>query len=227
MAFSSLHRFIRRATISSTTTVLQVDGLCFGYPQCPLFVNLSLRVPPGVSLVRGGDGGGKTTLLRLLAGDLPADAGSLHIKGIGLDSAPTAYRQQVFWVDPRMTTFDQLTPKDYFASLRTTYPQFATQSLGNLTSGLSLTEHLDKPIYMLSTGSKRKVWLVAAFASGADLTMLDEPFAALDKSSIAFVMQQLRDLAQRAGRACLVAHYDALIDAQGEVPLASQIDLGD
>jgi ABC-type multidrug transport system ATPase subunit len=204
---------------------LQVKHLCFGYPQQPLFNGLSLHAPPGVTLVRGGDGTGKTTLLRLLAGELAADAGTLSLHGVDLGSNPAAYRKQVFWVDPRSTAFDQIAPHAYFQSLRSQYPHWHHPTLNACIEGLSLTPHLDKPLYMLSTGSKRKVWLAAAFASGAALTLLDSPFAALDKPSIVFVMQLLRQAAQpntqNTGRAWVVAHYEAL----GDVDLACCLDL--
>lgn len=207
--------------------ILQANQLCYGYPQHALFTNLSLQVPAGVSLLRGGDGRGKTTLLRLLAGDVTPDAGDLQIKGADLRTAPALYRQQVYWVEPRSSAFDPVSPTDYFALLRGQYPLWDATALDALTRGLSLAEHLHKPMYMLSTGSKRKVWLAAAFASGAALVLLDDPFAALDKPSIAFVMQQLRSLAQQQVQACVVAHYAALADAQGTLPLAATIDLGD
>jgi energy-coupling factor transporter ATP-binding protein EcfA2 len=74
---------------------------------------------------------------------------------------------------------------------------------------------------MLSTGSKRKVWLAAAFASGAAVTLLDEPFAALDKASINLVLELLQDAAIHATRAWVVADYEA---PRG-VPLALTISL--
>jgi hypothetical protein len=58
---------------------------------------------------------------------------------------------------------------------------------------------MDKKLFMLSTGSKRKVWLAAGFASGADLLLLDEPFAALDAPSIAFVKELLQDISAHPG----------------------------
>jgi energy-coupling factor transporter ATP-binding protein EcfA2 len=62
---------------------------------------------------------------------------------------------------------------------------------------------------MLSTGTKRKVWLTAAFAAGCSVTLLDEPFAALDRASIDFVNQQLQEAhAQRQG-VWVVCDYDA------------------
>ncbi|OGB33705.1 MAG: ABC transporter [Burkholderiales bacterium RIFCSPLOWO2_12_FULL_61_40] len=203
--------------------VLQCDGLCFHYPQRTLFAGLSARIPPGVTLVRGGDGSGKTTLLRLLAGTLPAQAGALQANGVSLQSQPETYRQQVFWADPQSTVFDQASPLDYFKTVQRSHPRFDEALAHELAQGLSLAPHLDKPLYMLSTGSKRKVWLAAAFASGAAVTLLDDPFAALDKTSIAFVMELLHDAADHSSRAWLLAHYQA----PGDVPLALTIDLGD
>jgi ABC-type multidrug transport system ATPase subunit len=206
-----------------TPTVLQAERLCFDYLQRKLFTGLTLHIPPGVSLVRGGDGSGKTTLLRLLAGELPADGGDLQLNGIRLGDQPAAYRQQVFWIDPRSEAFDQMTPVDYFKSVQQRYPLFDQSLLGDLIEGFSLAPHLGKHLYMLSTGSKRKVWLAAAFASGAALTLLDDPFAALDKPSVGFVMELLEDAAGHLERAWVVAHYEAL----GNVPLATTVDLGD
>lgn len=173
--------------------------------------------------MRGGDGSGKTTLLRLLAGELPAHAGHLQVDDVRLDDQPAAYRQQVFWADPRSDAFDQMTPADYFKSLHRLHPRFDDQVLADLIEGLSLAPHLDKFVYMLSTGSKRKVWLAAAFASGAAVTLLDEPFAALDKPSIGFVRELLKNAAGHPARAWVIADYEA----PGDVRLAAIIDLGD
>ena len=204
-----------------TTVILQADGLCFSYPQHPLFTNWPARITPGLTLLRGDDGSGKTTLLRLLAGELPADAGSLAIHGIALSAQPDEYRRQVFWLDPRTTQFDQISALEYFASLHGQYPALDTALLAELADGLALAPHLAKPLYMLSTGSKRKVWLSAAFASGAAVTLLDEPFAALDKGSINFVLELLADAAQ-SGRAWVMAHYEP----PAGMALAQVIELG-
>ena len=206
--------------------VLQVDGLCFDYPQRPLFTGLTADIPGGVCLVLGADGSGKTTLLRLLAGELAAQAGTLQINGLALAGDAPAYRQQVFWVDPRTTDHDQITALQYFALQRLRFPGFLpvdSEGMAELVAGLSLSEHLEKPLYMLSTGSKRKVWLAAAFAAGAAVTLLDDPFAALDKPSIVFVLGLLAGVARDPTHSWIVAHYD-LLDG---VPLAQVIALPD
>jgi ABC-type transport system involved in cytochrome c biogenesis ATPase subunit len=175
-----------------------------------------------VTLLRGGDGRGKSTLLRLLAGVQPAQQGRLEIHGVGLQDQPQAYQQQLCWIDARSEDFDQITATAYFA-LRRKHPAFDGIALAELVDGLGLAPHLDKPLYMLSTGSKRKVWLAAAFASGAAVTLLDDPFAALDKASIDFVLSCLQAAAKHPTCACLLAHHEA----PAGVRLAGLVDLGD
>ncbi len=197
--------------------------MCFSYPGRELFTHWSIGIAAGVTLVRGGDGCGKSTLLRLLAGEQQADAGQFQLNDVRLDAQPAAYRQQVYWVDPRTDAFEQMTAADYLKSLPRLYPQFDEQALPALIEGLSLGPHMEKFFYMLSTGSKRKVWLAGAFASGAPLALLDEPFAGLDKVSIDFVLAQLTQAAEQGSRAWVLADYQA----PREVPLAATIDLGD
>lgn len=203
--------------------VLHVEGLCLRYAQRVVFDQFSAKISPGVTLVQGGDGRGKTTLLRVLAGAVQGHAGSLHVNGVCLGDQPQAYRQQVFWADPGATEWEQTTALGYFHSRVSRYPQWDEPLLGELIAGLSLTPHVEKPMYMLSTGSKRKVWLAAAFASGAAVTLLDEPFAALDKTSIRLVLELLQDAADHPARAWVVSDYEA----PTQVPLVAVIALGD
>lgn len=206
----------------TAATMLEASGLKFAYRDRNLFSDLSVHIAPGVTLIRGGDGRGKTTLLKLLSGTLAADAGTLHIHQTGLRDEPDAYRRQLFWTDARSDTFDQLTPHEYFEMQSSRWPGFDTRWLAGLTNGLGLDVHLHKKLFMLSTGSRRKVWLVAAFASAAAVTLLDEPFAALDSPSIRFVTQLLTDVSALRTRAFVIADYEA----PAGVPLAAVIDLG-
>jgi ABC-type multidrug transport system ATPase subunit len=194
-----------------TPTTLEIQNLNFSYPERELFTDLSASIKPGVTLVQGGDGRGKTTLLRLLAGDLKPSSGQLKINA------------KVFWVDPRTETFDQLTGTEFFESQRVAFPEFDYALVNKLVDGLDLASHINKKLNMLSTGSKRKVYLAAAFASGAAVTLIDMPFAAIDKPSIHFILELLHDAAEKTDRAFVVADYEAPTG----VRLAGLIDLGD
>ena len=207
----------------SGNSVLEVRGLTFGYPTRTLFSGLDWSVPPGVSLLTGGEGSGKTTLLRLLAGELMPAKGSIRIgQGMLVDDS-TRDRLQVFRTDPRTDELDALTAIECFKRWSGQYAKFNSTLAHELAFHLGLEDHLAKSLYMLSTGSKRKVWLAAAFAAGTALTLLDEPFAALDHRSIHFVLELLQEGTQHPDRSWVVADYSP---PEG-VALASVLNLGD
>ncbi len=206
-----------------TANMLNLSHVSFTHPDCVVLRHFSAQLAPGVALVLGGDGRGKTTVQRLLAGELPPDAGRLQLGGVFLDEQPDAYRQQVFWKDPRSTAHDALTVTDYLQLVQRAYPGFDEAVLANVIDGLTLGPQLHKNLFMLSTGSKRKVWIAAAVASGALLTLLDGPFVSLDQASINFVLQVLAEATQQPTRIWVVADYVP----PGDVPLTTLIDLGD
>lgn len=79
---------------------------------------------------------------------------------------------------------------------------------------------------MLSAGSRRKAGLLAAAASGAELTLLDTPFAALDAASGRVLVQVLADARQSQTRAWVVADAQRPPELPGGSPMTF-IDLGD
>lgn len=193
--------------------LLQMHDLAFAYPGCPLWAHWSHAWGPGVALVRGGDGAGKTTLLRLLAGQLAPTQGRLLLQGVDAAAQPEAYRRQVFWIDPRLPglpAHDGQTPAQWLQSLPAHYPQWSDAALQAHVQGWSLAQHLDKPFHALSSGTQRKIFMAAALASGAPLTLIDEPIAALDKPSIQYLQQALAQCAGAPARLVLVAHYESL-----------------
>ena len=209
-------------TAPTAAALLHASQLHFSYPPCALFTGWSAAIPAGISLVCGGDGCGKTTLLRLLAGELAAQQGELVLAGTSLTSAPEAYRAQVFWHDPRSDALHQMSARDWWATLPARHSGWQAQALAAHIDGLGLAAHIDKPMYQLSSGSQRKVILAAGLANGAALTLIDEPLAGLDRPSIAYLQQALAALAAAPGqRAVLVAHYEPLPG----VPWAVVLDL--
>ena len=208
-------------TTTIPSPILQVQGLSFAYPGQPaLAAGWSTPIVAGVTLLHGDTGSGKSTLLRVFAGELPA-SGRLTLAGVRLDEDPAAYRRAVFWCDPATDAFDQVTARACTASLHAGDAGFDDACWHGLVEGFALAPHLNKPMYMLSTGSKRKVWLAAALASGRALTLLDEPTGGLDTASINFLTRTLAKLAERHDRAIVVASAERL----ARVPLANAIEL--
>jgi ABC-type transport system involved in cytochrome c biogenesis ATPase subunit len=207
--------------MNNGSPVLQVQGLGFRWPERTLFDDLNVDIPSGVSLISGEEHSGKTTLLRLLAGDVHPQIGTLAIQGNRLHEDPERYRQQVFRTDPRSESLDQISAASWFQSLPDRYPNLNPEALLDLIQGFALTPHIEKPLYMLSAGSKRKVWLTAAWAAGTPLTLIDQPFAALDAPSMRFLTELLQEASEHPSRAWVLADYEAPVD----LDLASVIRL--
>lgn len=189
---------------------LQVQELCFSYPECGVLDHWSLALPPGLALVQGDESSGKTTLLRLLAGELVPQAGRILVHGTPLGEVLRAGAGDVFWADARSDAFHAQVARQWLAGLPAHHPQWDAAALSAHIEGFSLEPHLDKPFYALSTGSRRKVLMAGAFASGAGLTLIDEPVAGLDKPSVNHLVSALSDAARQTGRLYVVAHYEAL-----------------
>ena len=208
-----------------TPPLLHIDKLHFSHPQQALWQGWSADLYPGVTLLRGGDGSGKTTLLRLLAGDLAPQKGALVLQGVDGKVDPDGYRRKVFWQDPRAHALHDITGQAWLATLPARYPAWDASALAAHVKGWGLAPHLEKPLYQLSSGSQRKVLMAAALASGAALTLIDEPTAGLDRPSTLYLEQALARAAQSPTppRAIVVAHYEAL----DGVPWQQVMDLPD
>ena len=155
--------------------------------QPPLLHWQGLAVLPGLNAVQGDEGSGKTQLLRELA-QCTANA---------------------LWLDLRLPEHDDHTPEQVWAGLQTRCPRWSTQLQTDLSDALQLQEHLGKRLFMLSAGSRRKVALVGLLASGATITCLDQPYAALDMASVRVIREFLADMADHATRAWVVADHEA------------------
>lgn len=189
---------------------LQARGLRFDYPGCAVLRGVSFGWQAGLAWVRGPEGCGKTTLLRLLAGELAAGAGEIALRGVPGGAGQAGHRAHVFWQDPRSAAHDALTARQWLDGLPATCPGWDAAALAAHVQGFSLDPHLDKPFYALSTGSRRKVFMAGALASGAALTLIDEPVAGLDKPSVQYLVGVLGEAARQSARLVVVAHHELL-----------------
>ncbi len=176
----------------TTPPLLSVHQLTHGPIQ-----NLTHQWSAGVSWVCGDEGCGKTTLLCLLAGDVPPTSGTV--------SMPAG---DVFWANLQDSVHDQTNVTECWTTLRQRYPNWQDDLQHDLTDALGMTPHLDKRLNMLSAGSRRKVTLIAALASGATVTLLDQPFTALDTVSVQLVRDYLHEASDHTQRAWIVADYE-------------------
>ena len=203
------------------TVSLSVQSLVFAWPSGrPAWHGWSVDFQPGLTVVVGGDGAGKSTLLRLLAAALQPQAGQLVLRVPSQDSPqsppntfsawpdPQTYRQRVFWCDPASDALDALRADAYVTHHRQQQAAWNDGVLQDLLTDLELSDHLHKPLLGLSMGMRRKLRLACAMASGAPLTLMDEPLAALDRRSIGLVNEMLDDCASSRERVFVSTAYE-------------------
>lgn len=177
----------------SSKTILEVQAI-----SCPPIHHLSFKWTSGVHWICGDEGSGKTTLLKLLANELKPEEGVV--------SNPEA---SVFWVDQQLQDYDKITIQTCWHQLSEVFPNWNEALLQDLAKEMDLLEHSNKRLNMLSTGSRRKVGILAGLASGATVTLLDQPFTALDMRSIQVIKEFLNDMSEHPSRAWIVADYAA------------------
>ena len=157
---------------------------------------------PGVLLLTGEEGSGKTHWLRQLAAHAPQPVAAL---GTGLVDEPA----------PELSAWALLQAQAQ------RHTRWDADLCAELVDAWQLGPHLQKSLYMLSTGTRRKLGLVAAFASRADWVLLDQPYAALDLPSQRVLTACLQALARDGHQACVLADHLA---PEG-LPLVGQVTL--
>ncbi|GAB7190695.1 hypothetical protein NUM3379_14010 [Kineococcus sp. NUM-3379] len=175
----------------------------FRYRRGPLVLrDVDLAPEPGtVTLVRGGNGSGKTTLLRLAAGLLRPTGGTLARAG------DVGYQPQTGGEAP-----PRLAAGPWLRFAAAPAAEEALDLLARL-GGPPPTA----PLAELSGGSLAKVLLAAALARGRELTVLDEPFAALDAASVPTACDLITRAAARGGTVLLADHTAAAAATAGRV----------
>ncbi len=193
----------------SAAPLLQARGLAGRRGERLLFQGLDLVVRPGeVVWLRGRNGRGKTTLLRLLCGLSTPAQGQMEMGGLPLVRAGAEGRRPFLYIAHANALKDDLTAAEalgFLARLSCQSPDEAqiAQALGRLGVGSRATA----PVRTLSQGQRRRVALARlALPDAAPLWLLDEPFDALDDRGIGVLNTLLSEHTRRGGAALLTSH---------------------
>ncbi|MFI4981397.1 MAG: cytochrome c biogenesis heme-transporting ATPase CcmA [Nevskiales bacterium] len=182
-----------------------------------LFSGLGFKLESGERLHVGGENGaGKTSLLRMLCGLSPPDAGVIRWQDEPIGALGDEYRKAVLYLGhhnalkEELTALENLQTSAALAGVCVTDDE-AMQILRHV--GLAGREEL--PVRYLSQGQKRRVALARLLWSRAPLWVLDEPFVALDVVAVSWLAQIVGAHVAGGGMAVLTSHQD--VDIPGGV----------
>ena len=144
----------------------------------PVLTGISTQIPDGsVYGLIGCNGAGKTTLLKIIAGICRPDAGQITIDGQPVYEN-SAVKSRIFLMTEEVYWLPQASLRKMERFYAGYYARWDGRVFSELTHLFELPE--DRPVAGFSKGMQRQAALCAAFASGADLLLLDEAFDGLD-----------------------------------------------
>ena len=206
----------------------RAQDLTVGVAGKPLLEGLTIALQAGdIVALRGRSGLGKTTLLRTLAGLVPALAGQLSLGGKSPEEHGwPAFRRRVGYLSQRTALIEGSVADNLALPFRYRSASGATLDEDRARDllarvGLDGTEIWHRRARDLSEGEKQRVCFVRALLVEPDVLLLDEPTSALDPASTVALESEIADLLERAA-VLLVSHDPAQSDRLG----ARVVDLG-
>ena len=191
-------------------SLLSLRSLSFAYERRRIVDLWSEDFEPGLCWLRGPNGVGKSTRLKLLAGALAPQYGTALLNGLDLVADPLAYRREVAWVSAEPPPFEHLSPAELFGFLAGLYPRADRSQWEAHIEGFGLAPFLKQPLRQLSTGTQHKAALAAALALQTMLLLLDEPLNALDDKSLGYWRACMAEAVKSSERLMLVVSHEEL-----------------
>ncbi len=202
---------------ASAAELVEISELHFSYGELPILRGLSLKIPRGkVVAILGGSGTGKSTLLKLIGGQLAPSRGWIRVDGKLVHKLSTdelyALRRKMGMMFQSSGLFTDLSVFENLAfPIREHYdlPEELIRALVLMKlDAVGLRGAHGMMPGDLSGGMTRRVALARAIATDPLLVMYDEPFAGLDPISLNVIAQLIRKLNDALGLTSIIVTYD-------------------
>ena len=183
-------------------TVIELEGITKGYGERTLIDNFTASIPPGSIIgVVGPNGVGKSTLLKMIAGQETPDSGSIKIG----ETVVVAYQDQFRNLDGEKTVWEEISEGSDILTLGT-HKINSRAYVGSYNFGGSDQQ---KQVKALSGGERNRVHLAKTMIAGGNVIMLDEPTNDLDVNTLRALEDALDNF---AGCAIVVSHDRWFLD---------------
>jgi phospholipid/cholesterol/gamma-HCH transport system ATP-binding protein len=204
-------------TTHDSSALVECRHLSFGYGARRILDDVSFTVPRGkVTALMGASGGGKTTVLRLIGGQVRAQAGEMLFDGQDVGKLDTAglyaARRRMGMLFQFGALFTDLSVFDNVAFPLREHTQLPPALVRDIVlmklNAVGLRGARDLMPSEVSGGMARRVALARAIALDPELIMYDEPFAGLDPISLGTAAQLIRNLNDTLGITSIVVSHD-------------------
>jgi NitT/TauT family transport system ATP-binding protein len=185
-----------------------IRGLCKRFDKAVIYDNFDLDIPRGELIsVFGPNGCGKSTLINIIAGLIPADAGRILFDGMLLNEIKFGYvfqnyREALF---PWLRAFDNIA---YPLKMMQVAPAERRARTEKLVAHLGIKLDLNLYPYQMSGGQQQLVSIMRALIVEPEILFLDEPFSALDYEMTLFMREQLQRIFMETGTTTVLVSHD-------------------
>ena len=182
----------------------------------PVLRSVDIEIGPGVTVLRGPNGSGKTTVLRALAGLVPLARGSREVP---FDVLYIGHRPQLLHgLSPRESLrffleFRGPTSRAWHTPLAPTARGMREDRIRSACEHWGIAANADRPIERLSAGQRRRSALARLDLETCAVTLLDEPFADLDETGAAVLWTWLAEAREMGASILIASHGHADLDA--------------
>jgi phospholipid/cholesterol/gamma-HCH transport system ATP-binding protein len=208
---------IHSVVSAALPNLVEIRDIHFGYGDRPILSGLQMDFPRGkVVAVMGGSGSGKTTILRLIGGQLQAQTGTIAVDGQSVDPHDTkalyAMRRKMGMLFQHGALFTDLSVFDNVAFPLREHTDLPASLIRDLVlmklHAVGLRNAAQLRPAEISGGMARRVALARTIALDPQLIMYDEPFAGLDPISMGVTANLIRALNNALGSTSIVVSHD-------------------
>lgn len=203
---------------------LAFHGLAFERNYQPLFTGITDTLHAGEILqIRGTNGCGKSTLMRILAGYIEPQAGTILWRNTCIFQQRDEYQQYVHYIGHQNGVRPYLTVQEnLYLSAAVAGEKIDPAAVSNITQRINLHHLAETQTLRLSAGQLRRLALARLLLSTKPVWILDEPMTALDADGQALLFTMLKQHSAMGGISIVATHQELLLDAQTKTLLLGE-----
>lgn len=196
--------------------MITTKGLLIGYKQQMLVAVDDLQLTPGVYILIGKNGSGKSTFLKTLTGSLPVVSGTISLYDHSIHALSESERpKKIAFVQTQFPVVDFLQVKEYIALGRSPHTAFFgklnqhdKEMVEQALNSLGIQQLAQRFTNELSDGERQMVAIARTFAQGTDIIAIDEPTAFLDYQNKTEIVKKLMELGKSHDKFIILSSHD-------------------